>query len=220
MSPMLISVENATSMDSGETDTAVCNNILESRAEQRRTVPSEFRKPAMQSRCTQPTSNRVMMLMPKLRREQRSKVSELAAAATVGTQDAATSSQRIHVPTIDKKSQETSRERRYLENNRLFLSCCFLQDERRKLCRVSGLTQASKIRVSTFEDRSSCSKEHTFFAEQPCRVFGLEQISGQRHCSSRATISQKTSPKFWRGLPTALRGTSESQDSCRPPVHV
>ena len=51
MSLMLISVENATSMDSGKTDTAVCNNILESRAEKRRTVPSEFRKPSMQSRC-------------------------------------------------------------------------------------------------------------------------------------------------------------------------
>ena len=90
------------------------NNILESRAEERRTVPSEFRKNSMQSRCvgsatpvdssrcTQPTSNRAMMPMPKLRREQRSEVSEIAAAATVGTHDAATSSQRIHVPTVDK----------------------------------------------------------------------------------------------------------------------
>ena len=38
------------------------------------------------------------MHVPKLRPEQRTEVPELAAAAAVGTQDAATSSQRFHVP--------------------------------------------------------------------------------------------------------------------------
>ena len=50
------------------------------------------------SRCTQPTSTTVMMHVPNLRPDQRTEVPELAAAATVGTQDAATSSQRFHVP--------------------------------------------------------------------------------------------------------------------------
>ena len=45
------------------------------------------------SRCTQPTSTSVMVHIPKLRAEQRTEVPELAAAATVGIQDAATPSQ-------------------------------------------------------------------------------------------------------------------------------
>ena len=43
-------------------------------------------------------STTVMMHVPKLRLEQRTKVPGLAAAATVGTQDAATSSQRFIMP--------------------------------------------------------------------------------------------------------------------------
>ena len=39
-----------------------------------------------------------MMHVPKLRSEQRTEVPEHAAAAAVGTHDAATSSQRFHVP--------------------------------------------------------------------------------------------------------------------------
>ena len=92
------------------------------------------------------------------------------------------------------------------------VAVCKMFSSGRKLCRVSGLAQASKIRVSTFEGLSSCPKEHTFFTEQPCRVSGLAQ-TGVRHRSSRATVPQKTSPEFWKGLETALKGSSESQDS-------
>ena len=76
---------------------------------------------------------------------------------------------------------------------------CKMFSSGRKLCRVSGLAQASKTRVSTFEGLSSCSKEHTFFAEQPCRVSGLAQISSVHHRFSRATIPRKPLWSFGEG---------------------
>ena len=45
------------------------------------------------------------MHVPQLRPEQRTDVPELAAAAAVGTHDAATSSQRFHVPSETANAQ-------------------------------------------------------------------------------------------------------------------
>ena len=53
-------------------------------------------------------STTIMMHVPKLRPEQRTEVPELAAAAAIGTLDAATSSKRFHVPSETGNAQRVS----------------------------------------------------------------------------------------------------------------
>ena len=182
--------------------------------------------PVDPSRCTQPTSTTLTVHMPKLRPEQQTEVSELTAAATVGTQDAATSSQRIHVPTVDKQSQETSRVRRYLENNRHFnpqVSVVLPQAR----CLLSGKALPSLGTRSGIQTKCLNPQGSDVLPQGTHILCGTTLPSLRTRAEFWSTPSllesdhpQKTSLEFWRGLETALRGSSESQYSRRLPVHV
>ena len=155
------------------------------------------------------TTNKQQSHDAKLRREQRSEVSELAAAATVGTHDAATSSQRIHVPTVDKSGNQPRKE--ILGKQLTFqpsgvcrVAFCKMFSSGRKLCRVSGLAQASKITVSTFEGLSSCPKEYT-------------DLRGLLNLKIRADL-QSTSDKVTHRHPE--RGFRTTNLLCAPSIAV
>ena len=155
------------------------------------------------------TSTTVMVHMPKLRPWNNDPKSR---NLPLPQQSAPRTPQRLHgesmYPQSTSRARKPARVTTFQPSGVCRVAFCKMFSSGRKLCRVSGLAQVSKIRVSTFEGLSSCPKEHTFIRNNPaesqdsCR-FQVYAIAPRERESPRKPLQS-----FRKGLETALRGLS------------